>query len=81
MQAPPPATAERPEIVVAAVGDVMLGSAFPDDSGLPPNDGRDELAEVAPILSSADVAFGNLEGPLVDDGTSEKCARARPGRC
>jgi hypothetical protein len=70
-------------ITVAAVGDVMLGSTFPDETGglLPPNDGADLLAEVAPMLRSADLAFGNLEGPLTDTGTSEKCARSKPGRC
>jgi len=33
------------EIVVTAVGDVMLGTTFPDDSGgnLPPHDGADLL--------------------------------------
>src|SRR5262249_35262521 len=42
------------EIVLAAVGDVMLGSTFPDESGgnLPPDDGASELSEVAPILSA-----------------------------
>jgi hypothetical protein len=61
----------------------MLGSTFPDETGglLPPDDGRHLLAEVTPILRGADVAFANLEGPLVDAGTSEKCARSRPGRC
>ena len=70
-------------LTVAAVGDVMLGSSFPDETGglLPPDDGRDLLAEVAPLLAAADVAFANLEGPLVDGGRSEKCARSRPGRC
>jgi Bacterial capsule synthesis protein PGA_cap len=70
-------------ITFAAVGDVMLGSSFPDETGglLPPDDGKDLLAEVTPILSGADVAFGNLEGPLVDAGQSEKCARSKPGRC
>jgi hypothetical protein len=85
----PPARAEdRPPapavpITVAAVGDVMLGSAFPDETGglLPPDDGKALLAEVTPLLSSADVAFANLEGPLLDEGPSEKCARAKPGRC
>lgn len=48
---------------------------------LPPDDGARLLEEVAPVLRAADVAFGNLEGPLVDTGTSEKCARSRPGRC
>jgi hypothetical protein len=61
----------------------MLGSSFPDETGglLPPDDGRGLLAEVAPLLSRADVAFANLEGPLVDSGASEKCAHSRPGRC
>ncbi len=90
--APPPAVEPRrqpgpeppappPDLVFAAVGDVMLGSAFPDDSGLPPDDGAGLLAEAAPMLSRADVAFANLEGPLADSGVSEKCARSRPGRC
>ncbi len=70
-------------ITIAAVGDVMLGTTFPDETGglLPPDDGRHLLDEVTPILSAADVAFANLEGPLVDGGTSEKCARSKPGRC
>jgi capsule synthesis protein PGA_cap len=73
----------RAPITIAAVGDVMLGSAFPDETGglLPPDDAASLLAEVAPLLRAADVAFGNLEGPLVDAGTSEKCARSKPGRC
>lgn len=85
---PPTATPSSPatsgdtsEIVFAAVGDIMLGSAFPDESGLPPDDGASELAEVTPVLSRADVAFGNLEGPLADGGTSAKCARSQPGHC
>jgi hypothetical protein len=81
-QTAPPAPEPRP-LTFAAVGDVMLGSSFPDETGglLPPDDGRGLLAEVTPILSAADVAFANLEGPLLDAGRSEKCARSRPGRC
>jgi hypothetical protein len=62
----------------AAVGDVMLGSTFPDETGksLPPDDGRHVLDEVAPVLARADIAFGNLEGPLVDGGVSSKCGPA-----
>ena len=63
-------------ITIAAVGDVMMGSPFPNDSRMPPNDGANLLKEVTPILSAADIAFGNLEGPIVDGGTSAKC---RPG--
>ncbi|HWZ45978.1 MAG TPA: CapA family protein [Candidatus Saccharimonadales bacterium] len=70
------------EIVVTAVGDVMLGTTFPDDSGggLPPNDGADVLREVAPVLKLGDVVFGNLEGPLIDGGESSKC-RHRVNNC
>lgn len=78
-----PAASAAP-IVFAAVGDIMLGSAFPDDSKgslLPPDDGAGLLAEVAPVLQAADVAFGNLEGPLLDRGSSEKCKGSRSGRC
>jgi poly-gamma-glutamate capsule biosynthesis protein CapA/YwtB (metallophosphatase superfamily) len=67
---PPPAPA--PEISVAAVGDVMLGTTYPDER-LPPDDGATLLAEVTPILAAADLAFGNLEGPLADGGDSVKC--------
>ncbi|MFN6963530.1 MAG: CapA family protein [Pyrinomonadaceae bacterium] len=60
-------------ITIAAVGDIMLGSTSINETFLPPNDGRDMLDEVAPVLSAADIAFGNLEGPLIDGGVSEKC--------
>ncbi|MFN0278318.1 MAG: CapA family protein [Pyrinomonadaceae bacterium] len=61
-------------ITIAAVGDIMLGSPFPNDTRMPPNDGADLLKGVTPILSAADIAFGNLEGPMVDSGTSAKCS-------
>lgn len=70
-----PPTNNEP-ITIAAVGDIMLGSPFPNESRMPPNDGADLLKGVTPILSAADIAFGNLEGPIVDGGTSAKC---RPG--
>ncbi|HKW75675.1 MAG TPA: CapA family protein, partial [Terriglobales bacterium] len=71
------------EIVVTAVGDVMLGTTFPDDNGdmLPPDDGAGLLAKVTPILKRGDVVFGNLEGPLVDAGESLKCRGKKLGTC
>jgi poly-gamma-glutamate capsule biosynthesis protein CapA/YwtB (metallophosphatase superfamily) len=51
----------------------MMGSPYPNDTRMPPNDGADLMKEVTPILSAADIAFGNLEGPIVDSGTSGKC--------
>lgn len=69
------------EIVVTAVGDVMLGTTFPDESALPPNDGADLLTEVAPFLKRGDVVYGNLEGPIVDGGDSAKCHGKKIGTC
>lgn len=75
---PTPRTNEP--IKIAAVGDMMLGSPFPNDTRMPPNDGADMLKEVTPILSVADIAFGNLEGPIIDNGISEKCSDPKPGQ-
>lgn len=70
---PTPVKSTEP-ITIAAVGDIMLGSTSINDSYLPPNDGADILKEVTPILSKADIAFGNLEGPMLEGGSTSKCA-------
>lgn len=67
-------------VSIAAVGDVMLGSPFPNETRMPPNDGADLLKAMTPILSAADIAFGNMEGPIVDNGVSEKCGTPKPGQ-
>ncbi len=70
---------QTPEpVIIAAVGDIMLGSTSIDDTFLPPNDGRDMLNDVALLLQSADIAFGNLEGPLIDGGETTKCPQVEP---
>ena len=76
-----PSQATYDEIIVTAVGDVMLGTTFPDESTLPPNDGADLLTEVTPFLKRGDVVIGNLEGPLVDGGVSAKCRGKKEGTC
>jgi poly-gamma-glutamate capsule biosynthesis protein CapA/YwtB (metallophosphatase superfamily) len=59
-------------IRIAGVGDIMMGSDYPNPSGspnaLPPQNGATLLAQVKGVLSSADVTFGNLEGVLIDKG-------------
>src|SRR6478609_2255732 len=65
-------------ITIAAVGDIMMGSTSINETFLPPNDGRDMLKEVTPILSAADITFGNLEGPMLEGGKTEKCADNAP---
>ena len=65
-----------PAIRVAAVGDVMMGTTFPE-SILPPEDGATLFRSVAPLLTGHDVVFGNLEGPLTDVERSPKCPKPR----
>ncbi len=67
-------------ITIAAVGDIMLASPFPNESRMPPNDGADLLKDVTPVLAAADIAFGNMEAPIVDGGISEKCGTPKPGQ-
>ncbi len=72
---PTPASSKNDEpLTISAVGDIMLGSTSINDTFLPPNDGADILKEVTPILSKADITFGNLEGPMLEGGKTEKCA-------
>ncbi len=64
------------------VGDMMIGSAFPEGA-LPPDGGKDTFTAVRSLLVDADVTFGNLEGPLCDDpAPSDKCRPdGAPGSC
>lgn len=70
---PPPPPGAR--LRLRAVGDVMMGSDFPEPL-LPEADGASYLAAVQELLKDADLTFVNLEGPLCDSGTTTKC---RPG--
>ncbi len=63
-------------LTLRAVGDVMLGTAFPPGH-LPPEDGAPMLAQVADLLREADLTFANLEGPLCDGGETKKCRQSR----
>lgn len=78
---PPPPVPDKSStrITVAAVGDMMIGTDYPENH-LPDDDGAGFLADVTAILSGADVAFGNLEGVLVDGGEpGKKCGN--PDAC
>ena len=75
----PPDSAPRAatRISIAAVGDMMIGTDYPENH-LPDDDGVGFLAGVAPWLWSADIAFGNLEGVLVDGGEpGKKCSNPK----
>lgn len=83
VEPPPGQTAAPPPVLVtlriAAVGDMMIGTDYPENH-LPDDDGVGFLADVAPWLWSVDIAFGNLEGVLVDGGEPGKKCR-NPKAC
>lgn len=59
-------------ISIIAVGDVMMGSSYPDEM-LPPDDGAGIFDGIKEDLKGGDIVFGNLEGPLIDEGKPVKC--------
>ena len=60
-------------IRIIGVGDIMLGTSFPEGY-LPPDDGRYLLAPVERYLQAADVTFGNYEGTLFNgEGEMKSC--------
>ncbi|MFO7573924.1 MAG: CapA family protein [Bacteroidales bacterium] len=64
------------EIVIAGVGDIMLGTSYPSTAFLPPHSVLQNLfGSLADTLASADVAFGNLEGSFLNDGEPAKRCR------
>ncbi len=74
------AGAGKDTIKVIAVGDIMLGSAYPSPSGLPPRHGRDSFKNVSSYLNG-DIVFGNLEGSFLDSGKSTKCKDTLGNSC
>ena len=66
-------------LTVAAVGDIMLGTDFPDDR-LAASDGADYLSTVSAVLREADITIGNLEGVLLAGGTPSKTC-SNPASC
>ena len=64
------------KIVITGVGDIMLGSLYPDSKHLPPSDNPSLLLQsVADTLLSSDITFGNLEGSFLDRGEPWKKCR------
>ena len=70
------AFADDTTLTVVAVGDIMLGTDYPDDR-LPEDDGENFLSVVGPVLRDSDISVGNLEGVILAGGTPAKtCSRA-----
>ncbi|MGI9289991.1 MAG: CapA family protein [Gammaproteobacteria bacterium] len=66
-------------VTVMGTGDIMLGTDFPRNI-LPDDDGVSFLEHVTPLLQSADIAFGNHEGVLMDGGEPVKECK-NPNAC
>ena len=66
----------KADLHIKAVGDIMLGTDFPDNR-LAPNDGSELLSAITPVLKNADITFGNLEGVLLEGGEAAKKCKKR----
>jgi hypothetical protein len=60
------------------VGDIMMGSDYPDKK-LPPYNGNQLFINVSSTLTKADLTLGNLEGTLLEGGVCTK--EVKKGRC
>ncbi|MBX2912557.1 MAG: CapA family protein [Cyclobacteriaceae bacterium] len=57
------------------VGDIMMGTNYPNTDRLPPHNARELMKEVSHLLRDADITMGNLEGVLLDAGGTPKGCR------
>ena len=58
---------------ITAVGDIMMGTNYPNKSYLPPNDGKMLLDSVKQFLEKGDLTFGNFEGVIGVGGNPKSC--------
>ncbi|MDW3191698.1 MAG: CapA family protein [Cytophagales bacterium] len=65
-------TVQPDTISIIAVGDIMMGTNFPNKSYLPADSGNLLWKSVGPLLKDADITFGNLEGVILDEGGEAK---------
>lgn len=74
------AIAASDDIMITAVGDVMMGTNFPYETMLPANDGAGLFDPAKPWIESADVRFANLEGTLFDGEPQPDGKKPGPNR-
>jgi poly-gamma-glutamate synthesis protein (capsule biosynthesis protein) len=65
-ESPPPNT----DLTIAAVGDILWGRYDENKKLMAVAHVDDPFAEIAPVLKSADLAFCNIESPVVDEPKS-----------
>jgi poly-gamma-glutamate capsule biosynthesis protein CapA/YwtB (metallophosphatase superfamily) len=66
-------------VSIIGVGDIMLGTIYPEGINfLAPDDGKFLLKPADSLLKTADITFGNHEGTLFDGkGSPKKCSDPR----
>jgi hypothetical protein len=65
-------------VKIMAVGDIMMGTKFPNESFLPGGNGEYLWDHTRELLKSADITFGNLEGTMLDgEGEPKKCSNPK----
>lgn len=67
-------------VTIIGVGDIMMGTNYPNKGYLPPNDGKEILLPVKHLLLDADITFGNLEGGFLNEGGTPKGCKD-PSKC
>ncbi|SMG47267.1 capsule synthesis protein PGA_cap [Marivirga sericea] len=64
---------KKPDTIsIIGVGDIMIGTNFPNDGYLPADSGRYMLSSVSYVLRDADLTFGNQEGVILNEGGEAK---------
>lgn len=63
--------AQTDTLTIAMTGDIMMGTTYPSVM-LPEKDGTELFIDAKPILQRTDLAVGNLEGAICDEGKSTK---------
>ena len=71
---------QKESITLMAVGDIMMGTTFPNVKAYMPKPGVNPFEKVQTTLAEADVLFGNLEGTLTDTGKNAKHCKD-PSKC
>lgn len=74
------AFAASDDIMISAVGDVMMGTNFPSESMMPADNGLGLFDPAKSWIEKADVRFVNLEGTLFDGPPQEDGKRSGPNR-
>lgn len=73
------ASADQSAITISAVGDIMMGTTYPED-WLPEDEGRSFFHDAAPYIQASDIRLGNFEGTFFSGPTQPDGKAPGPNR-